>query len=106
MKEVNKMKYRQGDVGLYQVDSLPKGAKKLKDKVLAYGEISGHRHRFANDSNIERYEVDGRLYLQVYQPTPLIHEEHHEQIILPGTYEQIQEREHDYIDETAKTVID
>lgn len=99
-------RHRQGDIRLKPIGKLPENAKKLEDKTLAYGEVTGHSHRFLEPDNVDRYELEGRLYLQVYSPTPLIHEEHNKQIILPGTYEQIAEREHDYIEESARTVID
>jgi len=98
--------HRHGDVLIKQIEKLPEHAKKLKDKVLAYGEVTGHSHRFENPDNIDRYELDGRLYLLVYQPTPLIHEEHLPQVILPGIYEQIQEKEWNYIDKEATRVVD
>lgn len=106
MIQVKTFRARQGDVLLIKIETLPKGAQKLKDKVLAYGEVTGHSHRFSELKNVDRYELDGKTYLQVYAPTPLIHEEHQQQIILPGTYEQIQEREYSYIDETLRSVID
>lgn len=100
------VRMRQGDVLLVKIGKLPDGVTILKDKTLAYGEVTGHSHRFTQPENIERYELDGKLYLQVFQPTPLIHEEHQQQIILSGMYEQIQEREWNYIDEEMAKVID
>lgn len=100
------MIHRHGDVMLRKIKALPKEVKKLKDKTLAYGEVTGHSHRFEDNSNIERYSFDDRLFLQVMKPSTLIHEEHGPQVILPGVYEQIQEREHDYINEQATAVVD
>ena|SRR5258708_29180588 len=97
---------RQGDVLLKQIKTIPTNAKKLKDKVLAYGEVTGHSHRFEDPENIDRYEYEGKTYLQVYNPTPLIHEEHNPLIIPVGDYEQIQEREYNYIEESMKKVVD
>lgn len=96
---------RHGDVLLVKIDSIPKGAKPLEDKVLAYGEITGHTHRFVN-ADIERYEYEGVKYLQVFNPTPLIHEEHKYQIIEPGMYRQEQENEWDYIENARKLAVD
>jgi len=98
--------FRQGDILLKEIEKLPENKKILKDKVLAYGEVTEHSHRFERSENIDRFEYERKLYLQVYQPTPLIHEEHNPIIILPGIYEQIQEREYDYIDNELKKVID
>lgn len=119
---MNKIKrIRQGDVLLQRIDKLPEGVKALKDKILAYGEVTGHSHRFVDSKNINRYELDKKLYLEVLKPTLLTHEEHnlwkmwnqaiggytpYNGVILPGVYEQIQEREWDYISEEQKKVID
>lgn len=100
------MIHRQGDVLIRSIDKLPKEAKKLKDKVMAYGEVTGHTHRFDNPDLVDRYEYNEKLYLQVYQPATIIHEEHGPQVILPGLYEQIQEREYDYYEESLRTVVD
>jgi len=112
-------KIRQGDVLLTRVKALPAKVKKIKDKTLAYGEVTGHSHRFVDDSKINRYEANSRIYLEVLQPVQLTHEEHnkwlqyqdgqyipHDGIILPGIYEQTQERTYDYIDEEMKKVVD
>lgn len=100
------MKYRQGDVGIYEVSSIPKGAIKIKDKTLAYGEFTGHSHRFEHPEFIERYEYEGKKYLQVIQADTLYHEEHNPIIIEPGMYEQIEEREYDPFVESTRTVLD
>ena len=97
---------RSGDVFLKVVTSLPVNAKKVaKNPVLALGEISGHSHRLVGDQ-YELYQNEGRKYLQVFQPTLVTHEEHNKRIILPGTYEIVNEREYDYIDEELKVVKD
>lgn len=98
--------FRHGDVLLKQIKELPKGSKILKDKVLAYGEVTGHKHQFADPKLIDRYTDGDSLYLQVYQPVPLNHEEHNTLIIDPGIYEQITEREYDPFLESIRTVID
>ncbi len=104
---MNTVMHRQGDVMLKPVSDLPKDKTVLEDKVLAYGEMTGHSHRFADPSFIERYQgSDGLLYLEVLQDAELIHEEHHHQIIEKGIYQQIQEREFDYYDEALKKVVD
>jgi len=97
---------RQGDIKLERIESIPKGAKILKDKILAYGEITGHTHRFKEPKNIERYEFGENTYLRVYADTPLIHEEHNTLIIPVGDYKQEQEREYSYEDADARIVID
>lgn len=97
---------RQGDVVMIPIKRIPENAKKLKDKIMAYGEVTGHTHRFIEPKNIDRYELDGKLYLQVRVSSTIIHEEHNPLIIPVGDYQQIQEREYSYEDEEMKKVID
>lgn len=105
---MNKMNiYRHGDVDIKPIESLPKGLKKSKDKVLALGEVTGHSHRFTPESLVDVFLAsDGLRYLQVHQPSPLIHEEHKEIMIMPGTYKVEIEREYSYEDEEMKKVVD
>ncbi|MEK6878923.1 MAG: hypothetical protein AABY22_04910 [Nanoarchaeota archaeon] len=106
-ENMNKQLYRQGDVDIKPIKSLPKGLKKAKDKVLALGEVTGHFHRFADNSMVDVFLAsNGLKYLQVHQPSPLIHEEHNEIMILPGTYKVEIEREYSYEDEEMKKVVD
>ena len=53
----DEVKFRQGDVGLIPVASLPDGAKKVpRDKgriVLAYGEVTGHAHAIYDGRNTD-----------------------------------------------------
>lgn len=121
IKEVNMKSIRHGDVYLKRIDKLPKGVISLKDKTLVYGEVTGHSHRFVDTENINRYQLNDKVYLEVMEPSLLTHEEHnkwqmfdvgiggytpHDGYIMPGVYEQIPEREWDYIGEEAKKVID
>jgi hypothetical protein len=72
MKQV--VQYRQGDVFLERVASIPKGAKPVKRDagrvVLAYGEVTGHAHAIA-DKHVTMLEVDeGIRYLDVLRVAP------------------------------------
>lgn len=100
--------YRQGDVFLFQVDSLPKGATPVpldgNRLVLAYGEVTGHAHAIYDhldvsaradeitDALMERckarlYEHKGERYLLVKEQVALKHEEHETHLLAPGVYE-------------------
>lgn len=86
--------YRQGDVLIEAVKSVPAGAKTLSGArmVLAEGEATGHAHTI--DSRYgEMYERDGILYLNVTEAAPLEHQEHATITIAPGTYRVIRQRE-------------
>src|SRR5262245_19691074 len=99
--------HRQGDVLLKPIAVLPKNLKSVTDKTLAYGEHTGHSHRFADPSLVGLYAAaDGMRYLEVFQNADFVHEEHGPHIIEKGFYKQIQEREYDYFEEDMRAVVD
>ncbi len=73
--------YRQGDVLLELVDSIPANAdipikRDKRGVILAEGEVTGHAHRIpSRHASLYRTESDAR-YLRVTAPVPLTHEEH------------------------------
>jgi hypothetical protein len=78
---------RQGDVLLLEaayVGGIPKDAvlQKLSGRkiILAFGEATGHHHRFEfmdTSENVKLYvAAGGARYLHVETPNPLLHEEH------------------------------
>lgn len=97
--------YRQGDVLLKPIEKLPEKAKKLKTKIVAEGEVTGHSHRF-NDETTELYLLNGIMYAQVPFTTEIIHEDHKPLKIEKGIYEVGREREWDYFDAEMKLVKD
>jgi len=102
--------YRHGDVLIRQIAKLPEGLNKVKqDKefILAYGEITGHRHVLKTaDPVITVYENEGKTYLHVEKPAEVTHEEHKKISIEPGFYVVETEREYDYFKEEKAKVID
>lgn len=88
MKKIPRQ-YRQGDVLLQPIDSIPQTAKPRKGKVvtLAEGELTGHSHTItAPRRRLETYESEGVLYLLVKQPVTLEHQEHGGIVVDPGAY--------------------
>lgn len=59
----NQFKAMQGDVQLFSINSLPKNAIKVKNRPVAYGEISGHCHIVTGD--VELFEIEGRTFAVV-----------------------------------------
>jgi len=86
--------YRQGDVWLKKIEKLPNQLRQ-KNKILAYGEVTGHHHRFEeDDKHVVVLESDnGQQYVQVLQDTTLIHEEHGKQTIKPGLFAVVMQEE-------------
>lgn len=92
--EKKQMIYRQGDVALIRVASLPKGAKDITPKdriVLMHGEATGHAHAIerVKDKMPARYfDAGAERFLQVLEKTALLHEEHSAVILDKGIYRQ------------------
>ena len=100
--------YRQGDVLVKSVTSIPKTAKAKTQKdriVLAYGEVTGHAHAIHDLENVDVFvTAEGKTYLKVKDETKLSHEEHGAIGLAPGNYEVIIQRE--YSPEAIRNVAD
>lgn len=93
--------FRQGDVLIRKIKSLPKAAKDVTPKdrvVLAYGEVTGHAHAIAPGEAREFSMTDAanatRRFLSVVREATVQHEEHAAIPLPPGVYEIVQQREH------------
>jgi hypothetical protein len=87
-----KMKiYRQGDVLLVQVKSLPKDVQQIETKepftVIKYGEVTGHKHQ-VDTHKAKLWSAAGERFLQVVsRECMLAHNEHATLEIPPGIYQ-------------------
>ena len=91
--------FRQGDVFLCQIESLPKEAAEQKglDKiVLAYGEATGHSHSVSS-TDARFYNRGDEDYLVVKTKAEVVHEEHDTITLLAGVYKVIRQREYEPI---------
>lgn len=85
---------RQGDVALVRVRSIPKEALEQpatgKKLILAYGEATGHHHRFEfmdTSHNVKLHATAGGVrYLNVSAHADLLHEEHATARVPAGKY--------------------
>lgn len=114
------MIYRHGDLGITQIKKIPQldkndiKGKTERDKdgyVLAYGEITGHRHLLVEDEPATKIEIldvgGGRKILKIMDgKAKLSHEEHKTITIQPGFYIIQNEREYDYFKEQTRKVLD
>ena len=86
--------YRQGDVLLVRVISLPKAINDITPSdriVLAHGEVTGHAHVIAltEEKTPARYfDAGAERFLLVLEKTALMHEEHSAVILDKGIYRQ------------------
>lgn len=89
---MNKQPIRQGDVCLRPVSALPVGVSLVENKhkdcvVLAYGEVTNHKHAIYEDIDQVRVWAIGKVkYLEVMATVLLKHEEHSCAEITPGIY--------------------
>lgn len=86
--------YRQGDLYLQRVSSVPSSARLQADLVLSYGEITGHAHRIQHPLSAQIWNRAEASYLEVIQGARLIHEEHLPIALPPGVYRFWMQREY------------
>ena len=103
------MIYRHGDLLLYPTKKAGKQIYKGEKYVLAYGEITGHKHLLTAEPQTE-FEVyqdeQGNTILNLKGKGQLTHEEHKKIEILPDTYKVIHEQEYDYAEQEINLVLD
>lgn len=88
-----KMKlYRQGDILLKQIRKMPDNLIP-KDRILALGEATGHKHQFLSPQVQVYRDSSDRQYVKASQISVLSHEEHAPVEIDVGYYEVITQRE-------------
>ena len=93
-----KRMYRQGDVLIVEAH-LPDQDRYLaeaKDRILVYGESTGHAHRVDGPREVIVYDLWGRdKYISAPTPFRLVHDEHDTIEIPEGFYRVIRQREYD-----------
>ena len=85
----------QGDVIIKPVARVPKEAKPLNRKELAYGEVTGHSHSIADLTAAELLAHRDELYMVVKADggVEIRHEEHAPHHVDQGNYQVIQQVE-------------
>ncbi len=97
--------WRQGDVFIAAVPSIPAAAQPRPHCVLAEGEVTGHSHRIKETGAARMFAHAGSLYLEVTATLATVaHEEHGPITLRRGTYRVWQQRE--YSPEAIRTVRD
>lgn len=115
MKKHNKasapVHYRQGDVLIERIGSLPATLTKIDREngrvILAHGEVTGHAHAIA-DSHADLYSSQqeaGVTFLEVRDAVAALkHDEHSTIALPPGNYRVTRQRE--YSPEAIRNVAD
>lgn len=81
--------YRQGDVLLVETEQeLDPKTELVKNGpvVLAYGEVTGHKHAIYAPENVRRFEVAGMTFVELMGQVALEHEEHAPVKVPAGKY--------------------
>ena len=100
--QTREVQYRQGDVLLIAVDAIPGRAVPVpRDQgeiVLAYGEVTGHRHAIAEPHAellaLPDQEIERRFLRVVGDEAGLRHEEHDTITVPPGSYQVVRQQEY------------
>lgn len=86
--------YRQGDVLLRKVNTLPRKARKIKTDTILEGEVTGHAHRIEQGSIFLLSGSEDSMFVQVNPGGRLVHDEHGPIDLEPGIYEVVRQREY------------
>jgi hypothetical protein len=95
--------YRQGDLLFILQETRPEESLVVRPgMVIVAGEATGHAHRLTAGAVLEA--PDGTLYLDLVEPTRVVHEEHDALTLGPGLWLVVRQRE--YTPEAFRTVLD
>jgi hypothetical protein len=98
---------QQGDVTITRLTKMPLGTTVLVSKkrcVLAHGE-SGHSH-VIEDDEAQLIQIGERMLLKLTKSATVVHEEHKPIKLQPGIWEIGRVREHDYLANMSRQVMD
>lgn len=102
------MQFRQGDVMLVRVDSIPKTAQRAPAKngrvILAEGEATGHSHSIDASKAALFIDKNEQMFLLAQDGCTLVHQEHASINIDSGSYQVVRQRE--YEPEGIRNVMD
>lgn len=95
------MQYRQGDVWVESIDTVPPGATEVQPDegrvILAYGEVTGHAHAIKASPSVKLLAVPGLddRFLEIGgDGAELRHEEHQKIDLPPGLYRVLVQKEY------------
>ena len=97
--------FRQGDVLIRKVPSIPKTAIPISSSVIAEGEKPGHNHKLKGSQQVfETHEK--QLYFKAKQTVILQHPEHNTLEIPAGCYIIQQQRRYNPFEDVEEEVVD
>jgi hypothetical protein len=100
------MLWRQGDIYIESIATVPQTARALPEVVLADGEVTGHQHRIAEFGSAFVLEDRGQIYLDVVaERARVVHEEHGTIALDRGAYRVWRQREFDPLQQLLHRVV-
>ena len=94
MKQKIKTQFRQGDVMIEKVDSIPSASIKENGRViLAHGEVTGHAHEI-DQSEGEAWRSGEALFVKTKKKTAVTHQEHNPIPLDRGSYKVTRQEEY------------
>lgn len=96
--------YRQGDVGIIEIDKLPKGLKKKGDNVLVHSDSTMHDHTLVKGTVY--VDKEGKLFADVPSDTQIVHTEDHDPVDLPKGFYEIRRQVEYGSGDMVKVVVD
>ena len=93
---------RQGDVCLFKVDNIEGKTEKKDGTILAYGEVTGHKHLLSGQILESISETE--RFIEVLDIAKLTHEEHNSLDIPKGKYKVLLQREVDLLGEVRQVI--
>jgi hypothetical protein len=84
--------FRQGDILFKKVPVLPDKRVEKADRVIAEGEVTGHRHMVRGG---KLFDANGQLFVESFGEdiTAIVHDEHAEIKLPDGFYKVVRQRE-------------
>jgi len=98
-------KYRQGDVILIEDNTIE--TKKSGPCILAYGEVSGHKHELSGDVKYTMGSNGLATMVEIGQVGAILQHDSHDSIQIPqGKYRVRLQREFDIVEGISRQVLD
>ena len=118
--------YRHGDLLITRINAVPQSAINISSKIIAEGEVSGHKHKLVGQATIgilpgreAGTTIIGRvesgdvsinripeLYFSASEDVKLTHEEHKTLELPRGSYKVTKEREFNPFEDLTTEVLD
>ena len=97
--------FRQGDLLIRKVPSIPKTAIPTSTNIIAEGEKTGHNHELKGSHQVFEM-LDKQLYFEAKQDVILKHPDHNTLDIPKGRYIVEHQRRYDPFEDTQEEVMD